>query len=340
MSQWEKVVPALDAIRWQGPFGTQAKTCSTLAEIDDRAFSVEMPSGCDAFARLMSGELGGQWWVGCGAVTWVCGRTVTWFLIPPRVPQVEPARRVLRELGIEDAPWTIGGCARKLLKPLGEPERWTALVEQINTGAAWGYHHVEPGRYPDDELWDLSSAHYQLLKRLPSPRLAPYGSRLYWHPLVGEAADWWEKVLLAIGPVKALRNAMVGAMMGSSDGATRYCHGEKMPFHGPRGPYRAAGLLVVRSCYELTALQATATASHYANTDCVMVPRGSSLDVWNRYSLPYRKQAEGASHVVALGVYRCGSKATRCYDPMLRLQDAACSMPVPSRLYHREWLAA
>jgi hypothetical protein len=299
---------------------------------------IHLWAGAQECARLLSTVLGGQWWVGRGAITWVCGRRVAWLVDPSRLQPVHEARSVLTAVGVADPPWSLGGCARGLLRHVGEPQRYSCRAEVLRDQADWGYRHVRPGTYAAAALWDLDAAYYNLLCRLPSPCLTPHPDRLIWHPLLPDARARWLDVLLAVRNCKQLRNTLVGAMCGAGEGALRYIHGERVPSKAMCGPFRAAALLVVRTCYEVAGLQVEASECHYANTDCVLLPSGAVPKLWQGLGLPFSLRAEGPADVRALCVYRCGDYQTAPYGRGLDWQGEPMHTPLPKTLRAMQWL--
>jgi hypothetical protein len=329
---------ALEGITFSPRGFEDIRACGSTERHGERCLSAKLYAGTDYLARALSLRLGGQWWVGPSAVTWVNGRNCCWLVDSDAVARACEARAFCVRLGASGAGWTIGSCARALLRWAVPPQAPTKPADELRPGKEWGYHHCEPGIMEAATLYDLDSAYWHLLKRLPSPHITPLPKRLIFHPLAPDARERWALLLSEIRLDKGLRNTLVGTMAGSEGGAKRYCRGEVIPWSGARGPLRAAAHLVVRTCYELTGLAVSETKARYANTDCVITEQGRTPSAWGRHGLPYSVRAEGEGDVRAVGIYRVGWHQTKLYGASSRWQPQPCVSPWPERLRLADWL--
>lgn len=297
---------------------------------DARVVLLRLPPlvGMAGVARALS-ESGGQVWLsGSGSCCWVVGSQRVWVLREELEGVTLGARRVLEGLGVEPAA-TVGGCARRLLEWVGEVRgrggdgRWL--------GADWGWHYfrVEPGTYSQASLFDIDSAYYQLLLRVPSPAVHLWsdGSVCFGGVSRRALSRWWQ-VLEAVRPHKLLRNALVGASVGREDGACVFVRGEAKRVHVPPSSFAPLGRLVVGTTYQLCGVAAHEVGAVYANTDCVISPQHREPSAWSELGVRFSERARGDAEVCGVGVYRVGEEATVWYRlghrPLSRVQ-----MPPP-----------
>lgn len=332
------IAAALEAVQHRGVRGEARSLALNWQQLDEQAWALSMPDGCANLARELSRVLPGQVWCGHGTLTVQIGRKSTWLLDYTRVPDVQDARRAALELTGGPCGWSLGNLARGLLKWACEACRWDCRVEALKVCGEWGYHRVVPCRIQRATLYDLDRAYYELACRLPSPHVVPHPDRVIFRPLPDEQRARWVELLVRLGSHKLLRNALVGAMAGAEGGAARYINGELVPWRGAKGPLRGAALLIVRTCYELCALQAESAGAVYANVDCVVTPGERRPEVWSGYGLPWSVRGQGEADIRGLGVYRCGNYITRSYTERNRIEFPSGEGVVPNPLRCVQWL--
>jgi hypothetical protein len=154
-------------------------------------------------------------------------------------------------------------------------------------------------------------------------------------------ADEWAKWLDTLSVVrdnKLLRNALVGCSLGRSGGTPFWHNGERKLARGRHGHLRAAGLLVVRSAYELCRIAAEQTDAFYANIDSVICNECAFPHIWESVGLTVREQANGHAHICGRGIYEIGGKQTKWYSLGSRFALPEPRSPLPERLFYRQWI--
>lgn len=290
-----------------------------------------------ALARALSTVEGGLWIGAPQSLTWVNGRECCWLIDWRTWEAVRTARAAVEQLGAPVRSYTLGGCARALLKWSGLQQRHWGCSQAALGGVRWAYHLNQPGEYDGMVLNDLAGAYHQVVERLPSPKLTWAGDKPLWAPLVGQEAERWATLKAVARHHKGLRTRLLGCMIGGGQGAQTYHKGLLVKTRQQAGPLVTAGLLVARTVYELCGLEAAASAAVYANTDCVMARAGTKRSVWDAYGYAYRTEAEGAADLVSLGCYRIGDKQTAWYGAGGRYPVAYPADPLPERLTLTAW---
>jgi len=201
-----------------------------------------------------------------------------------------------------------------------------------------------PEYTPALTMFDANAYYWNLLRRLESLRITPYrnGTVTQWPMPRNEKARWLD-VQAAIEEqategnkarqrsIKVLRNSMAGVMAGSLKPGIAYCRDrdtggvKRIEPPGNRGPFAAAGLLVVRMGVELCLAESLQTESVYSTIDSV-TSRGKVPQVWPKYGIPYGVRAEGDGEIVSRGVWRIGPRQTKRFgkgeemNPVPRLE--------------------
>lgn len=259
----------------------------------------------------------GQWWASNDGLSHLRGRRAVHYVSRSRLPEVLRARAVCEGLGVEPA-WSVGGCARALLRwALGDGH--PAPHARGYVGGRWHYYGVRVGSYERVWLWDLDAAYWQLLGRLrtPLPVLLRDG-RVLWQEPSSEQWERWACLLGSVGGCKLLRNALVGVSLSGLEPSAYWCRGELRRVSGRVGGHVCLGALVVRACYELTGwAYNTERGACYANTDCVISRRDAPPAVWTDFGLRCSLRATGDAEVRGVGAYRVGDYRTGHYGRAL-----------------------
>lgn len=279
-------------------------------------------------------------------------------LLDSALAETEAARAVVLQTH-EKAPWSVGACARVLVKESGVKSPSLPVAESLLSRTGWRYQSCEPGRYNDVTLYDVRSCYYSLLCLLPSPKVTLTADGIEFRPLRGEESVAWAALLDRVKHVKRLRNSLVGVMAGQArrdrdgppaadaygrplPGASRvqyfYHRGERVAFHSGPGPLRTAALLVVRTAWELTALAAAESLAVYANTDCVITKQSVPPSVWIDAKLTVRREAHGTGDICAVGCYQVGRKQTLWHRYGRRPAAVLIPPPTPKVLFSHMWL--
>lgn len=301
-------LPPLARAEWQGA------PLATGFEPLDAGGRVWLYASCWDTGTLARGasvcEPSGQWWASNDGLTHVCGRTVWHYVWRERLGEVLRARAVCEGLGVEPA-WSVGGCARALLRwALGEGVPCPHVGSYVRD--RWHYYGVRVGEYAEVYLWDIDSAYWQLLGRLrtPLPLLLRDGQVLWQEP---SSEQWarWSALLASVSGCKLLRNALVGVSLAGLEPSGYWHAGELRVVCGRVGGHACLGGLVVRACYELTGwAYHTTRGAVYANTDCVIASQSSPPAVWESAGLRCSLRASGAGVVRGVGAYRVGDYCT------------------------------
>ncbi|MGH8276494.1 MAG: hypothetical protein ACRETH_07345, partial [Steroidobacteraceae bacterium] len=175
--------------------GSTYPTLTGLLEISERCWLADFHTSGREIAQRASRSLGGQWWVGAGAVTWNNGGKCLTLLDRSRAEAVSAARRVGETLMGSCKSWTVGGVARALLQWVGPPQPHRSCTDKALSGVPWSYRVCQPGTYENVALVDLKAAYHQGLARLPSIRLTWLPSGPVWHPMPAAERDRWNALL-------------------------------------------------------------------------------------------------------------------------------------------------
>ncbi|MGH9206042.1 MAG: hypothetical protein ACRD1G_05725, partial [Acidimicrobiales bacterium] len=269
--------------------------------------------------------------------TWNNGGKCLTLLDRSRAEAVSAARRVGETLMGSCKSWTVGGVARALLQWVGPPQPHRSCTDKALSGVPWSYRVCQPGTYENVALVDLKAAYHQGLARLPSIRLTWLPSGPVWHPMPAAERDRWNALLTAVAPAKPLRLVLLGNMVGGGQAPWCFCKGQRLAMKAQNGPFRSAGMAVVRAGYELCWLQAEEVQTVYANTDSVLMPRPARPRAWERWGYEWRLEAEGSADVRCLDVFRVGERMTAWYRQGSRFALALPATPSPPSLTLTAW---
>lgn len=337
MTDLARIDESLRALTFRAPDGTLLPVAEHVAPVADNALALSFRSTVSHVAQSLSERQRGQFWASPGHISCVRGRSVTYLVDWSQVENIRGARACCARLGVPTASWSLGGIGAAILRWLGPPHQLWETTERYLGGLPWGYRLCLPGSYADVVHLDMARAYYQIACRLPSIRLTWLTSGPCWHPMAPDERERWGRLLLELRDVKPLRVCLNGAMLGSSTHPSCWFAGDTLQIPIKRGPFRAAGLCVVRTCYELCWLQAQHGHAVYANTDCVTLPAGTRLDVWEGYGYLYREIARGPADIQAPDVYRIGERQTAYYTTANRLRVSYTEDPAPNALTLRCW---
>lgn len=357
-----------------------APFASNVQVLDEAGVSCRTETNWAIIARELSRVLPGQWWPASNGLTQNLGGKCVYVVDEGHVVACHLARADLARLGV-DAPWGVGGTCRAALRWVGAEERYWQGCEGLLEATGWHYQECLPGAYPALAHEDVVSCYYSLLCLLPSPTLSLQGRNVAFRPLGAECSARWRALLDALAAHKLHRNALVGAMAGGKPAGTvkesePVAAGSALPTSAGRysfysggiahaapkrpGPLRAGALLVVRSAWELCALQARWTGAVYANADCVMYPtapyepgerdgagwvteplaagRPASQSPWQSVGLTTRQVSVGEADLRAIGIYRVAGRMTGWYARGARAKLPAPRPSMPAVLYSPSYL--
>jgi len=275
------------------------------------------PSG--RLALELSNRLPGNFYYsGRGSITWLNGSRSVTLIMDRAVDSVIDGRRIVEALTGSVHGWTIGQLAKELVAWIGPPDRTSTRQAIASLKDYWKFCLCTPCTSGDAALYDLESCFYSILSRVKTVR--PYFSTrgLLWLDAENPAEETRFRLLVgAVKDHKALRNALIGAMVGGiGETSSQYWHkGRMIPFKTIRGPRVELGAAVVRSAYEIVQLEAQASSAFYANTDSIIISGDKGPKIWPMAGLPFRLLARGEADVQAFGQYRVGHKATKSYNP-------------------------
>jgi hypothetical protein len=333
----ERLTAALTRLGPLYPLETAAPAVSGVQAVAENALAARLNCGAGSLACALSVVLPGQWTVTGGGVVWVNGREVVYLVDWHQLPRVQEARGAAADLGCPVTSWTPGGVARKLLAWVGARQPHRRGQDHWLKALPWAYTRVEPGPAGESSLYDLESAYYAALCRLPSPHLDWLAGGPCWHPLNPAQEARWRALLGRVEPCKPLRLCLVGCMRGGGDSWVTYHQGQRLALRRQSGPLPTAALTVVRAVYELTALAAEAAGAKLANTDSVLLPQGERPRAWETYGYRYREVATGPAEVCSLAVYRVGDRQTVYYGQGSRFSFGPVRSPYPDRLSLAAW---
>lgn len=272
-------------------------------------------------------------------VHWQLGRADAGNLVDPGLlPSLYSSQDIVQRLIPGSAvKWSHGGNARILLDYVGEPEtdgkRSPAYADILLDGITYGYHECKPGSYQFASHYDVTAYYYTMLKMMPSIRLLVLPDGIIFRPMPDAEMDRWKQVLSCVAGSKSLRNTLAGVMAGSTakkdDGELNlrvYYYRDKSHPPGPgedwpvienyrlgaAGPFRAAGLLCVRTGYEKTLQESRQNNTIYANIDSVIVT-GSRVPHWETFGFTTKCEYAGSAHIIGRGSWRVGKHETKIY---------------------------
>lgn len=282
--------------------------------------------------------LPGQWLPKEGGLTWANGSRRAYLVAPERLRAVIEAHAVAEGLGL-DPGWSIGSCARAILRWVAEPQFPYRGAWGLFADAGTQYHLAAPGTYPDADYYDVSSYYYTLMRGLPSLRVVALpGLPLVWGGLTRAERGRWERALLAVRDHKLLRNALWGCSLGSLGGQPFYHQGVRKRTGPAPGLFVGAGCLVARTAWEMTREAAEEVCAPLSNVDSVIALGGRYPSIWDRHGFRVVREAEGDAEVYSVYNYRVGGRATDWYRWGSRFRDPSEALPAPARLFYREWL--
>lgn len=323
-------------------------------QVEEGVYIGYAPHGWGPVAADIASQLGGQGRPSPSRMSacWQLGRNVPGVIIDVKLYQsLLLAQGIVKSL-VPSAPpkWSLGGCARQLFAYVGPAQeggllsvadstwnngrRYTAGgADRLLEGIEYGYHECKPGRYEYAEHYDVSGYYYNMLCRLKSLRLSVFNDGFAWDTMLPEEWERWQEVLAVVPSHKPLRNALAGAAAGATFGVDNapiaYARvagqapvhkGDPYPvyqFSLPRkeGPFRPAGLLLVRTGYEKTLLECLTNAGRvvYSNIDSVICvpPR---VPVWDGLGFTVKSEYQGETHIRGRGSWKCGSHTTLNYS--------------------------
>jgi len=199
-------------------------------------------------------------------------------------------------------------------------------------------------------LWDVKSYYYNMISRLPSVRVSVFRNAVkFWNLRPDERARWRD-VLDAVRDNKPLRNTIAGACLGSFKPSLAFTSApdkkasttetgtvRRIAVPGSAGPFRAAGLLVVRSGYELCQRQYIDSNSVYGTIDSI-ANSGTRPKVWESVGLTATVKAGGNAEVCHRGSYRIGAFQTKPYATGSRIAAPKDAGEPPAILFYKKWL--
>lgn len=355
------------------------KDLNAPIQVGEGAYTCIAPEGWNAVAEEIAAQLGGIGRPSASktGASWQRGPVVSGNLIDPGLyPAVLAAQGVVRSL-VPDAPlkWTLGGCSRQLFAYVGESQETNIRTEfqtpwanalrymppacdRLLEGIEYGYHECAPGLYDYAEHWDVSGYYYEMMRRARSIRLIVYEGGFEWVGMPPDEWKRWQEVLTAVAPHKPLRNSLAGAAAGSTfgvgeqqigysrvkgslppgkgEGYTTKC----FPFESGPGPFRAFGLLLVRTGYEKTFQECRQNNTIYANIDCVICTPDRK-PVWEKFDLPVLNAHKGETHIIARGNWQCGNNPkdkTKNYGAGEAVETPVAGRTDPLLVEYGTWL--
>lgn len=256
------------------------------------------------------------------SITLVKGKQVTMLVDAKAYPALAYSRSVIEELTSEACGLTIGAQARRVLKWLGGRRDASDYAKLALKECAWHYLRSRPGLSMKARLYDMDGAYYQLMRRMPTLGVRWLADGPVWSPCEDTVESRWCEALRALGPLKAVRNALVGAMIGGGASAFGWRNGEIVRLARNWGPFVDSGAMIVRTLAEVCELEAKHSNAVYANTDCVILDTEAEPCIWPELGLSWCEQARGTAHVVQINCWRVGRKATKPYKWGLRIEEA------------------
>ena len=331
------------------------RNANAPVQVSDGVYVGVAPEGWGTVASEFASYLGGQGRPSPANVgaAWQCGRNVPGMIIDAKVyKSVLLAQAIVQAITPGAAlKWTLGGLARQLYAYVGPPQTssfrtefqtpWAnakryipGMADRLLEGITYGYHQCRPGRYEYAEHYDVSGYYFSMLTRLKSLRLTVYETGFDWDPMLPEEWERWQQVLASVPAHKPLRNALAGAAAGATWGAGKRAiaysrikgaapehKADPWPVRAydlPRssGPFRPAGLLLVRTGYEKTLQQCLEQGLTnpvlYSNIDSVIcLP--ARVPVWERYGFSVKSLYSGPAHIIGRGNWKVGSYETKNY---------------------------
>jgi len=291
-------------------------------------------------------QLPGQIWPGRKGCSWVCNGLAGQLIDIDDVPDLRHATDTLADLGIrEEEYWSMGRAARALLGWVADPATCPVNNDVLLDGIEIGYHDCQPGVYECATMYDCKSYYFRLLERLPSLRVIATKDALIWDQMTPCEKARWKDALQAVEGCKVLRNSLVGCAMGASGKTLAYKRDPERPGRAvafqlrlPGGPFRGAGLLIIRSAYELCQLASLQTDSVYSTIDSVVTESSLRPKVWEDLGLQVERKAGGLAVICRRGCWKVGPKETLPYKAGYRLSVPVSRAETPHTQYWRQWL--
>ena len=113
---------------------------------------------------------------------------------------------------------------------------------------------------------------------------------------------------------------------------------KRLEFNAGPGPFRQAGLLVVRSAWELCCQASHEEKSVYSTVDCVVTNKETPPAAWVSVGFPWSVKATGPAVICGRGCWRVGHRATKGYRAGWRYTCEAERQQMPAIVYYRNWL--
>lgn len=229
--------------------------------------------------------------------------------------------------------------------------------------------YVNPNYEPALTLYDVDAYYYTMISRLQSLRVAPMYGKAWFGSMSPDEEARFKDAMQAIGETKILRNSLAGGMLGGTKPGLAYTASKpKRPTYYSKmtpekqaecdkaiaawvpgtvrrykippieGVARAAGLLVVRSGYELCREEAMQAGAKYAIIDSVVCTAGNAPRVWERHGFSVSKKASGDGELCHRGSYRVGRRITVPYGRESREYTPIDYGNQPPVLYYKSWL--
>lgn len=349
-----------------------AEECGFLANVqrlDDTAFSADFPEhGPLACGRELARNLPGFCVVSpgpLGGISWVNGRNGPHGNIvrSATVAKVKSSREIVEAVTGLKPKWSVGGNARQLLTWIGPPQDYSRAHERLlwdispefNDGKRpipYGYHECSPGLYPCGEYHDVSGYYYDMFCRLPSLYVGEVTkTRITFLPMDADTTARWYAVKDAVRHDKSIRNTLAGCAAGSvrsSDERPLMAFSRNKETGGTKcyrlpqrpGPFRAVGLLMVRTGVELTLAQCAYLGGEcvYSNVDCTITTTKQSMGIWLYHGFRVPPPTTGATEVCHRGSWCVGVRHTAPYHDGDREYITRERGTMPKTLYHRQWL--
>lgn len=316
------------------------------------ASNAEVKTGWARIAKRLSQELSGQLipTMGGGVIRLSSqkgqrGGRVTGYLIQEGdLKETLRARANLATLGLEDEeiPWNVTGCAGRLLKYVGEPQKFEKSAAFVWRGRGKiFYHECAPGKYKDLSYWDVRACFYTLLCRLPSLYVSIGPNDIDFFSMPPGARERWRDVQTVVTYQKLLRNSMWGRACGNTPNAGPrifYHRGNRKEFRGGPGPFAAAAWLVAASAWDLNRAAAEETGAVYGTADSIIAPITRAPAAWRNAGLDYEAVPPGAAEICHRGSYLVAGKQTQTYYNGSRAYKETPRPPSPPCNYAPQWV--
>lgn len=284
-------------------------------QLAENSVAIDTPrDGWRPFARILSMRFGGQFWASNRSLTWVFGRRVCYCIDRVTVKDVLRAQSCAESIGIEKPPWTAGSIARRVVGYIESPQKGDGNCADLIQDRH-GYYSCEPGQYQGINLFDVRACYWQLFCLLPSLRMVFHqgSKKIQFLTMDDSAAARFADVKRAFAGSKIVRNAILGCLLGSSEPAAYYSHGEKRYLNLPPGPNRPAAYVIIRTAWELAQQAAMESDSVMTMVDAICTPHFDPPPIWGNVGLRVKREASGDADIVRPGVYAVGDKWTIDY---------------------------